>query len=120
MSNYYLGRSLEDTLGDTPAFFYALRRTSDGSLYFVRSNQLKEKDSIELNNPGPNEDNYEDFEVGIDFFEGRDVFHNLVFGNLRYEQYRWDDRSIFYYIDDEGQLVARINAGYTYDENSAP
>jgi hypothetical protein len=119
-NNYYLGRTPDQVLGDTPAFFYALRRGSDGSLYLRRSNQLLESDTIDINEIGPTEDNYNDFEVGIDFFEGRDVFHNKVFKNLRYEQYRWDNRSIFYYIDSDGQLVARINDGFIYDDGSSP
>jgi hypothetical protein len=119
-NNYYLGRTPDQVLGDTPAFFYALRRGTDGSLYFNRSNQLTDSDPIEINNIGAPEDNFDEFEIGVDFFEGRDVFHNKVFENLRYEQYRWDNRSVFYYIDDNGQLVARVNDGYTYDEGSAP
>jgi hypothetical protein len=119
-SNYYLGTTPDQLIGDTPRFFYALRRSDDGSLYLVRSDQIKESDTIELNEIGDPADNYEGFEVGIDFFEGRDVFHNKVFENLRYEQYRWDNRAIYYYIDEDGQLVAKINNGHTYDEGSAP
>ena len=37
-----------------------------------------------------------------------------VFDNMYYTQYRWDDRSMFYYVDSEGNLVQRINQGYTY------
>lgn len=111
---YYIGQQPSDVLGDQPRFFYALRRTDDGELYFARVDQLIGEDSIEINNPGDPTENYDDFEVGVDFFEGRDVYHNLVFENLKYEQYRWDDRSIYYYIDDDGQLVARVNATYTY------
>ena len=110
-SNYYLGQNPSDLLGDTPRFFYALRRGTDGSLYCVRSDQVRENDSIQINEIGNDEDNYTDFEVGVDFFEGRDVNHNMVYDNLRYEQYRWDDRAMFYYIDDEGNLVVRINNG---------
>ena len=33
---------------------------------------------------------------------------------LNYEQFKWDNRSVLYYIDDEGQLVLRINEDYTY------
>ena len=58
--------------------------------------------------------NYEDFEQGQDFYEGRNVNHEKVYTNLNYEQFRWDNRSINYYIDDSGNLVARINEGYTY------
>lgn len=111
---YYIGQQPADVLGDQPRFFYALRRTDDGELYFARIDQLIGEDSIDINNPGDPNENYEDFEVGVDFYEGRDVYHNLVFDNLKYEQYRWDDRSIYYYIDDDGQLVARVNATYTY------
>jgi hypothetical protein len=119
-SNYYLGNDPQTTLGDTPRFFYGLRRGEDGSLYLVRSDQIRDKDAIQLNDPGEDTENYNDFEVGIDFFEGRDVYHNKVYDNLRYEQYRWDDRAMFYYIDDDGQLVVRINNGYTYESLTAP
>ena len=113
---YYIGKTPDTTtiLGDSPRYFYGLRRTDDGELYFSRVDQLIGTDSIDINNLGPVEENYEDFETGIDFYEGRDVYHNIVFDNLKYEQYRWDDRAIYYYIDDDGQLVARVNAGYTY------
>jgi len=111
---YYIGQQPSDVLGDQPRFFYALRRTDDGELYFARIDQLIGEDAIEINLPGDPSENYEDFEVGVDFYEGRDVYHNLVFENLNYEQYRWDNRSIYYYIDEDGQLVARVNATYTY------
>lgn len=111
---YYIGTQPDGLLGDNPRYFYGLRRTDDGELYLGRVDQLKGDDSISINNLGPTEENYEDFEVGVDFYEGRDVYHAVVFDNLKYEQYRWDDRAIYYYIDDDGQLVARVNSGYTY------
>lgn len=120
MSNYFFGRNQSDLLGDSPRFFYALRRTDDGSLYFTRVDQLSREDAFTVNNLGSDDENYEGFEVGVDFFEGRDVNHDLVFANLNYEQYRWDERSLWYYIDDDGQLVVRINTKYPYDEGSAP
>ena len=119
-NNYYIGNDPQTMLGDTPRFFYGLRRGEDGSLYLVRSDQIREKDAIQLNDPGEDTENYNDFEVGVDFFEGRDVYHNKVYANLRYEQYRWDDRAMFYYIDDDGHLVVRINNGYTYESLTAP
>lgn len=113
-SNHYLGVDPNTRLGGTPRFFYGLRKNENGSLFLVRSDQYKEADSIEINNPGDDSENYNDFEVGVDFFEGIDVNHNVVYENLKYTQYKWDDRAIFYYVDDEGQLVARVNNGYTY------
>lgn len=120
MSNYYFGKTPEQTLGDTPRYFYGLRRGSDGAIYLERSDQIKDSGAVSLNEPGDPSENYNEFEVGVDFFEGRDVYHDKVFDNLRYEQYRWDDRPMFYYIDDDGQLVARINNGYTYEQLTSP
>lgn len=115
MSSYYIGLNPADVLGPgVPRYFYGLRRTDEGELYFVRIDQLKTSESLQINNPGNPEDNYEDFEIGIDFFEGRSSDHTLEYENLNYEQYRWDDRSIWYYIDDDGNLVASVNKLVTY------
>jgi hypothetical protein len=113
-STYYLGTSPDEALGDSPRYWYALRRNEDGELFLLRSDQLKDKDSVELNIPGDPAENFEDFEPGVDYFEGIDENHEAVFDNLKYTQYRWDDRSMFYYVDTQGQLVQRINQGYTY------
>jgi len=113
-SNYYLGRDPIDTLGQSPRYWYALRRNQDGELFIVRSDQLTDKDAYEINIPGDPADNFEDFEPGVDFFDGVDTEHEPEFENMFYPQYRWDDRSIFYYVDSQGQLIQRINQGYTY------
>ena len=48
-----------------------------------------------------------------------DVNHDLVYKNLNYEQMRWDSRNISYYVDSDGELVARVNHSFTYDDNSS-
>lgn len=113
-SNYFFGRTKEQQIGTQPQYFYGLRRNDDGELFLVRVNQLSRTDSLEINNEGDIANNYDNFEVGTDFYENRDVYHNIVFANLIYEQYRWDDRSVYYFINTDGQLVARINTKYTY------
>ena len=106
---------LKDLLGEgVPRYFYALRREDSGELYFGKIDQLIASDQITINNPGTVDGNYENFEVGVDFFEGRDANHDLVFENLNYEQYRWDGRLLYYYIDADGELVVRINEVYQY------
>ena len=57
---YYFGQSPDESLGDSPRYFYAIRRNSDGELYLLRSDQLKDKDSIDINLPGPPEETFED------------------------------------------------------------
>lgn len=113
-NNYYLGRDPIETLGDSPRYWYALRRNEDGELFIVRSDQVTDKESYNLNLPGDPIENFEDFEPGVDYFEGVDENHEKVFDNIYYTQYRWDDRSMFYYVDNEGNLVQRIFQGYSY------
>jgi len=113
-SNYYLGRDPVETLGDSPRYWYALRRNQDGELFIVRSDQVTDKDSYEINIPGDPTENFEDFEPGVDFLDGTKEDHEPEYENMYYTQYRWDDRSIFYYVDGQGMLVQRINQGYSY------
>ncbi len=115
MNNYFLGRNADELIGDNFKYFYAIRRTDDGDLYFARVNMLSREDGVVINNSGPAEENYEGFETGVDFFDGRNPdTKELEYDNLKYEQYRWDDTSIYYYIDEDGQLVARTHTKYTY------
>lgn len=115
-ANYYLGVDPNEVLGDSPRYFYGMRKNQDGELFLVRSDQLKDTDSIELNISGSAAETFQDFEAGINFLDGIDADHNVVFDNLKYPQYKWDDRPLFYYIDSQGQLVIRINRGFIYPE----
>ena len=120
MSANYTGATPDQIYGAVQdRFFYGLRRTDAGELFLSKLDQLKSTDSITINNPGNSTENYPSFEQGQDFYEGRDVNHDLVYANLNYEQFRWDDRNILYYVNAEGELVVRINQNYTYDENSS-
>lgn len=114
-SPYYLGQSPDEALGSSPRFLYALRRNDDGELFLLRSDQLKDKDSIELNVPGDIAENYENFVPGVDYFDGIDAEHEVAYENLVWTQYRWDNRNMLYYIGtEEGRLIVRINQGYVY------
>tara|TARA_B100002019_G_scaffold283476_1_gene289920 strand:- start:154 stop:501 length:348 start_codon:yes stop_codon:yes gene_type:complete len=95
-------------------YFYGLRKLEDGTVYLAVVDQLNPSDIIEINVPGNSAENYNDFDIGQDFFEGRDVNHEKVYANLKYEQYRWDYQKVNYYINDDGNLVARVNQPYNY------
>lgn len=114
-SNYVGDVSLGDILGDSPRFFYGLRRTDDGTLYFEKVDQLTSASTMTLNVPGPNSQNFENFEYGVDFFDGRSATdHSRPYPNLYFDQYRWDSKNCYYYINTNGELVVRINQGYVY------
>jgi len=112
-NNYFFTSSDDTVLGGTPQYFYGLRRTEDGDLYMGKLNTLSPTDSLEINLPIDSGETFPDFEHGYDFTEGRDDNHSIVWKGLNYEQYRWDNRSLFYYINDEGQLIVRIGQKYT-------
>lgn len=114
---YYIGAvSATELLGNNnPRFFYALRRTDEGTLYFEKIDQLIDIDAVTINIPGAAADNFEDFEYGVDFFDGRLAEdHSRPYINLKFDQYRWDARNMYYYINANGELVARINQAYSY------
>ena len=122
MASFYQGTEVGTLLKSVKGsrFFYGLRRTDEGDLYLVKSDQLKATDGVQLNRPGDPEQNYPDFQRGIEFFEGRDEEHNTLYTNLRYEQFRWDDRNLIYYVDDEGNLIVRINQNYDFPDGVSP
>ena len=88
--SYYAGQTnIADILGsDNPRYFYALRRDEQGLLYFAKIDQLKDTGTIIINNPGLNENDFSDFEYGVDFFDGRlDEDHSRPYDNLYFDQY---------------------------------
>jgi hypothetical protein len=118
---YYAGSvSLNDILGQGQSrYFYGLRRDDEGMVYFGKIDQVTGTGSIIINIEGLTENNFEEFEYGVDFFDGRlELDHTRPFPNLYWDQYRWDNKNISYYISDEGIFVARVNQAYTYPVGS--
>ena len=95
-------------------YFYGLRRTENGELYMVKADLLELEDGVQLNRPGNIDANYNNFSRGEDFVEGRDQQHRKVYDNLVYEQYKWDGRNLFYYVNKDGELVLKVNEAQTY------
>ncbi len=104
---------LQKTLANN-RYFYGLRRTESGELYMVKSDLLRLEDGVQLNRPGNIDENYNNWSRGEDFFEGRDQQHRKTYPNLVYEQYKWDGRNLFYYVNKEGELVLKVNEAHTY------
>ena len=75
-----------------------------------------------INDIGIAAENYLDFEEGIDFLSGIDEDHEIVNDNLRYPQFKWDNRSLTYFIDPvDGQFIQRLSETYVYpDKISSP
>lgn len=119
--SYFIGNTPEQTAaGFIKRYFYGLRRNDDGELFLARVDQLQggEENITVINDLGIEEENFPDFEEGIDFLDGVDSDGNVVYPNLRYPQIKWDGRSLIYYIEqDTGFFVQRISEGYVFPEN---
>ena len=119
--SYFIGNTPEQTAnGFIKRYFYGLRRNDDGELFLVRVDQLQGGDEniVVINDLGIEEENFPDFEEGIDFLDGIDNDGNVVYPNLRYPQIKWDGRSLIYYIEqDTGFFIQRISEGYEFPEN---
>lgn len=112
----YVGNTPEQMMqGSGYRYFYGLRRTDDGELIFGRLDYLKNDDSLTINKPGNPADDFTNFAEGQDFLEGRDIEHELVYKNLNFEQFVWDNKNIFFYINDDGEFVVSVNRKVKYD-----
>jgi len=118
---YYIGTSPTDVIGSfIKRYFYGLRRNDDGELFLVQSDQLAggEENIVVINDLGVAAESYQDFEEGIDFLSGVDENHEIVYNNLRYPQFKWDNRSLTYFIDPaDGQFIQRLSEKYVYPAN---
>lgn len=122
-STYYVGTDpseISQQYGNA-RFFYGLRRTDDGYLYLFKLDQLAgQGDILQINKIGDDSTkDYQDFAVGEDFFDGRLEDHTVdpAITNLNWEQFRWDSRNLFYYINDDGEFVIRVNTPWPYPAN---
>lgn len=120
MSNpYYVGSvDLYPLLGENNTrYFYGIRRDADGTLYIAKVDQILDTDGIQVNRPGDPAEDFPDFEFGIDFLEGIQTNHEITYDNLKYVQYKWDPRNIYYYLNADGELVIRVNQPYVYSND---
>ena len=119
--SHYIGSNPQDVLGGiTKRYFYGLRRNQDGELFLIRIDQLAGGDVniATINENGSPTENFPDFEEGIDYLEGLDANHDIVYENLRYPQIKWDGRLLTYYVDPtDGQFIVRISQDYDYPDN---
>ena len=89
--SHYIGNTPESIInGFIKRYFYGLRRNEDSELFLLRQDQLSGEGTATINDIGVGENNYLDFEEGIDFLEGIDENHDIVHENLRYQQIKWD------------------------------
>ena len=118
--SHYIGNTPNDVLRDIDnRFFYAIRRNDDGELFLAKVDQSKPGEFVTINQSGVSSDSFQNFDQGQDFFEGRDVYHELVYDDLKYEQFKWDNRNIFFYVDNDGYFTIKVNENHIYDNSAS-
>ena len=102
----------------TKKFFYGFSRSNDGELTFSKVDFLAGYgQTIVINDltlRGDQEEQYDFQGFEQDYFDGRGSNHELTNESLKYEQYKFRSEDLYYFIDEDGQLVVRINEEYTY------
>jgi len=121
--SYYIGTGPADVINSfIKRYFYGMRRNDDGEMFLLKSDQQKGgEDAITINEVGEASGNFPDFEEGINYLDGINETHDIVYKNLRYQQLKWDNRSLLYYVDSDGYLVLKVSEKHTYPtDTSAP
>lgn len=112
---YYVGSTFENILEELDnRFFYGINRSDKGDITLVKVDMMNVDDNVQINAPGDPSNNFNEFEWGTNFYEGRDNQHDLVYQNLNYEQYAWSDEDLLFAINDEGELTVRVNGTHDF------
>jgi len=119
-SNYYLGQTPEEFLNRASRYFYGATRTADGFLQVTKVDLTQTADSVSLQNLNTGvftSNTFPDFEEGVDFFDGVDATTKMPnYTGLNFEQYKWTQDDLYYYVDGDGVLSVRIDVPYGYAE----
>jgi hypothetical protein len=111
MSNtYVLGKTIADFSNSSDTYIFALRRNEDGELFLLKTNLNETSEDIKLfGNEIPVDFQSMDF-PGDDYFEGRAADHTLEnpIEDVKYEQWKWVNRTQSYYIDADGYFTLAI------------
>jgi hypothetical protein len=111
-NNFYLGQSPEFFLNQTARYFYGMSRTSDGFLKVTKVNLDSDLEPVTLSDATGT---YDNFEEGIDFFEGVDGTTRMPnYTGMNFEQYKWSPDDLYYYVDANGVLSVRVDTPYNY------
>jgi hypothetical protein len=108
---HVIGTSIDSYNNSDPHYFYALRRNNDGDLYLCRVDINDNSEEVKLFGV----DTPVEFEniafPGEDYHNNRDPdTHELEYTTeqVKYEQWRWDNRFISYYLNDDGEFIVAI------------
>lgn len=99
--------------------FHALKRTADGMLVYTLEDTNSNLSIDVFNEPVENvfASLNDDYVEPIPAGRPRNNINglgDLNIANDKYQQYRFENKKVRYFIDDDGYMVARLNNNYSY------
>lgn len=114
MSNY-IGSTIDASL---IKYFYRLSRDSEGYLTFTKVNLALDDETIVIDDPEARAD--EEAQSDFGGFDNDtlvinvDANHNIVNKSMGYSQYKVRPDDLLYFINEDGEMIVRINGTYSY------
>jgi hypothetical protein len=99
-------------------YFYRLSRDDEGYLTFTKVNLALDNETIVIDDPEARAD--EELQSDFGGFDGdtlvinMDANHNIINKSMGYSQYKVRPDDLLYFINDDGEMVVRINGTYSY------
>lgn len=112
-----MSRYIGSTGGTVPTYFYRFERDETGYLTFTKVDINADGDEIVINDVTARGDQ----ESQLDFDLSNDVVvinmdenHALINKSAGVTQYKIKAEDLLYFLDDNGEMIVRINGSYDY------
>lgn len=112
-----MSRFIGATGGLPPSYFYKLSRDTTGYLVFTKVDLNADGTAIVVNNNalGTAPDQQQQFDIGSDVVViNVDADHEIINSAAGHSQYKIKPEDLVYFINDNGDMIVRINGGYDY------
>jgi hypothetical protein len=110
-------RYIGATGGLPPNYFYKLTRDASGYLVFTKVDLNADGTAVVINNNAVSTDpeQQQQFDISSDVVViNVDANHELINQAAGHSQYKIKPEDLVYFINDQGNMIVRINGGYDY------
>jgi hypothetical protein len=103
-----MSRYIGNTGGLSPSYFYRLTRDATGYLVFTKVDLVADSTEVVVNDQ-------ENFDISSDAVViNIDADHELINELAGHSQYKIKPEDLLYFINENGDLIVRINGSYDY------
>ncbi len=112
-----MSRYIGATGGLPPSYFYKLTRDASGYLVFTKVDLNADSTTVVVNNNAVSTDSeqQQQFDIGNDVVViNVNADHEIINSAAGYSQYKIKPEDLVYFINDNGDMIVRINGSYDY------